>query len=104
MARFQPALALDKLVDGWVVGASVDGFLLAFYLVDGQPYCTSDLCTHEASLLSDGGYVEGEEVECPYHGARFNIRTGEVTGPPAIAPLRVFAVEVRDGRVYVAID
>jgi len=104
VGEFLPAVPLASLQEGWVVGADVDGLPLAFYLVGGQLYCTSDLCTHEGNLPSAGAYVDGAEVECPYHGARFNLTTGEVTCLPAIAPLRTFPVEVRDGQIYVALD
>ena len=104
MSEFLPALALEVLREGDVVHATIDELPLAFYLVDGQPYCTSDVCTHEYMFLSDGGYVENGEVECPYHGSRFDVKTGAATAPPAIAPLRSFPVQVRDGQVYVAVD
>ncbi len=50
--------------------------------LDGQFYAISDVCTHAGGSLSDGS-LEGEEVECPLHGSRFNARTGEVLGLPA---------------------
>ena len=103
MSEFVPALPLESLKEGDVVPARLNGHLLALYLVDGQPYCTDDVCTHEDNLLSDGGFVDGDEVECAWHGARYNLKTGEVTRLPASFPIRTYPVEVRDGMVYVAI-
>jgi nitrite reductase/ring-hydroxylating ferredoxin subunit len=102
VSEFQPAAPLDSLKPGEVTAAKVGRLQLALYLVDGQPYCTEDICTHEECFISDGGFVEGDEVECPCHGARFNVKTGEVTSPPADEPLRTFPVEIRDGQVYVS--
>lgn len=73
---------------------------LAIFNVSGEFLCTSDTCTHEASSLSDG-YIEGDTVECPFHFARFSLRTGAVLCAPAILPLKTFAVKVEDGKIYV---
>ena len=103
MSEFQPAAPLDSLKPGEVTMAKIGRQQLALYIVDGQPYCTEDICTHEECFISDGGFVEGDEVECPCHGARFNVKTGEVKAPPADEPLRSFPCEVRDGQVFVRI-
>ena len=99
--EFVPALRLEALREGKIVPAQVNGRYVALYLVDGQVYCTEDVCTHEFTSLSECGLVDGAEVECGEHGARFDIRTGDVTRPPASGPIGTFAVEVRDGQVYV---
>lgn len=103
MAQFVQAIPFTALKEGDVVPARLDAYYLAFYLLEGQPYCTDDLCTHEDNMLSDGGYVDGDEVECAYHGARFNLKTGRATRFPANSSIRSYPVEVRDGYVYVAV-
>jgi nitrite reductase/ring-hydroxylating ferredoxin subunit len=67
---------------------------------DGCFYAISDTCTHEDYSLSEGE-LWGLDVECPMHGSRFNLRTGAVTGLPAVIPARVFPVAVEDGEVFV---
>jgi nitrite reductase/ring-hydroxylating ferredoxin subunit len=74
---------------------------LALFLIEGQVYCVDDICSHEEARISNGGFIEGYEAECPVHGSRFDIRTGEVTMPPADEPLRTFPVQVREGTVLV---
>ena len=101
MSEFVPVAKAEQLKPEIIVSVFTGGRELALFLVDGQPYCTEDICTHEDCLLSDDGWVEGEEVECGCHGARFNIKTGAVTMPPAIDPLRTFPAEIRDGQVYI---
>ena len=103
MPDFIPALPLASLKEGLIVGAKLNGLYLAFYLIEGEPFCTDDLCTHEDNFLSDGGYVDGVEVECAYHGARYDVRTGQATQFPAPSSIRSYPVEVRNGFVYVGV-
>ena len=56
-------------------------------------YCTGNLCTHAEAYLSDG-YLEGFEIECPLHGARFDIRTGAALCAPASQDILVYPVRV----------
>jgi 3-phenylpropionate/trans-cinnamate dioxygenase ferredoxin component len=104
MTDLVPVARLDALREGEVFAAMVNGQFIALYLLDGTPYCTEDVCTHEYTSLSESGSVDGDEVECGEHGARFNIKTGQVTRAPAIGPIRTFAVEVRDNQVFVRVD
>lgn len=80
--------------------AMMDGEVLAVFEVEGGYYVTQDHCTHGPGSLSDG-YVDGCEVECPFHQGRFNICTGQPTSAPCTEPLRVWKAVVRDGRIYV---
>lgn len=69
---------------------------------EGQFYATADTCTHEQWSLGEDSDLEGNEVVCPLHLARFDIRTGQPLCLPATVPLRTFPVEVSDdGGVYV---
>ncbi|MBO3142901.1 non-heme iron oxygenase ferredoxin subunit [Dermatophilus congolensis] len=67
---------------------------------DGQVHAIDELCTHGAVSLAEGD-VEGCEVECWLHGARFDLRSGQPQCPPAFAPVGVYAVRVMDENVYV---
>jgi len=80
----------------------VDGRFLAVYNVQDTLYAIEDTCTHDGNPLSDGE-VEGTEVICARHGARFCLRTGAALTPPAYEPVATFAVETRDGRLRIAI-
>jgi len=66
----------------------------------GRYHAIEDLCSHEAEALS-WGVVEGEEVICPRHGARFSLVTGAALTPPAYEPVAVFPVRVEEGVVQV---
>jgi nitrite reductase/ring-hydroxylating ferredoxin subunit len=101
MTEFVHVASLDQCKEGTIFGVQVNGRYLALYLIKDQVYCTEDVCTHEFTALSDGGFIDGFEVECAEHGARFNIETGEVTRAPAYSPIECYPVEVRDGQVFV---
>ena len=68
--------------------------------VDGTVLAVHDVCTHAMESLS-AGWVEGDRIECPRHGAQFSLRTGDALTPPASRALPIFGVEIRDGRVLV---
>lgn len=68
--------------------------------IGGEYYCIADLCTHDGGPLEDGELFECQ-IECPRHGARFDIRTGKVTRLPATDPIPTYPVMVEDGVVYV---
>jgi naphthalene 1,2-dioxygenase ferredoxin component len=76
---------------GGIFGRTVQGVPLAVFEVEGAYYVTSNRCTHGLARLS-GGYLEGYLIECPVHQGRFDIRTGEVKGPPCTEPLPTFPV------------
>jgi 3-phenylpropionate/trans-cinnamate dioxygenase ferredoxin subunit len=67
---------------------------------DGNYYAIGDICTHEEYSLSDGE-LWGLEVECPAHGSRFNLATGQVTGLPAVFPAKTYEVELDGDDVYI---
>ncbi len=70
---------------------------------EGNIYALEDRCSHQDYPLSAGELEDGQ-VECFFHGARFDVCTGRATQLPAIAPVRTFEVEVRDGSVYIRLD
>jgi 3-phenylpropionate/trans-cinnamate dioxygenase ferredoxin subunit len=80
----------------------VDGRFVAVYDVGGDLYAIEDLCTHDGNPLADGP-VEGLEVICPRHGARFCLKTGAALCPPAYEAVATFAVERRDGRLRIGL-
>jgi 3-phenylpropionate/trans-cinnamate dioxygenase ferredoxin subunit len=71
--------------------------------VDGKIYAIANVCTHDDGPLGDG-YLMGDEIECPRHGARFNVRTGAVKTLPAIVPVPVFEVKVDGDDILVDVD
>lgn len=72
-----------------------DGRRVAVYNVGGQWYATDDICSHEYAHLSEG-WLDPDDctVECPLHGSRFDIRTGQALSLPAFTPVTVYEVRV----------
>jgi glycine betaine catabolism B len=71
----------------------VDGESICIVNVEGKYYAIGNICTHEGGPLADGT-LEGYEVECPWHGSKFDVRTGEVKEPPASEPESVYQIKV----------
>lgn len=78
----------------------VDGARIALCNVDGTLYAIDDVCTHDGGAL-DQGELDGVEIECPRHGARFDVRTGSVTALPAFLPIETYPVRVQGQDVQV---
>ncbi len=83
-------------------GFQVGSLELGLFQVDGKLYATSDVCSHEHEYLSDG-WLEGDCIECPRHGARFSLKTGEALSLPATEPIETFSVERQGEDVLVAV-
>jgi NAD(P)H-dependent nitrite reductase small subunit len=92
--------ALADLGEGAAFPARLGHRPIALYRLDGQVHAIDDVCTHALALLSQG-FIEDGAVECPLHGARFDIATGRCLAPPASVDLRVYRVRVENDEVYV---
>ena len=84
------------------LAVEVGELLISLYKINGRIYATSNICSHEEALLSEG-YVDHDEIVCPIHQARFHIPTGRVLCAPAIEDITVYPVRVDDNRVLVGI-
>ena len=76
---------------------------MVVFNVDGGFLAVEDMCSHDDALLSEG-MIDGEEVICPRHGARFCLRTGEALSPPAYEPVQTFPVRIEGDVVQVRDD
>jgi nitrite reductase/ring-hydroxylating ferredoxin subunit len=76
---------------------------VAVYNLDGAFYVTDNACTHGPGEMSEG-FVDGDVIECNFHQGRFDIRTGEVVGPPPMVPLRTYTTVVEHGTVWIEVD
>ncbi|MGE7471944.1 non-heme iron oxygenase ferredoxin subunit [Bosea sp. NPDC003192] len=72
----------------------------ALFQVDANYYALDNICPHAYALMTDG-FVEGDTVECPLHGAMFHIPTGKCLGPPADADLKTYPVKVEGVEILV---
>ncbi len=92
--------AAEEITEDEPASIMVDGETIGVFRVEEAFHAIEDICPHAFALLSQG-FVEGEEVECPLHEARFHIPSGKCLGPPADRDLKTFEVKVEDGAVFV---
>ena len=88
---------------GELKGVTADGSEIVLANFAGTIYAIADECSHEEFPLSDGE-LEGDEILCIYHGARFDCKTGKNLCIPATRPVKSFPVEVRAGQIYVDVS
>jgi len=102
MAEWLQVARTEDMPSGTIVRIDNDGEPIAVVSLDGEFYAVSDLCTHMEVELHEGELEADGELTCPAHGAKFDVRTGEVLGPPAFEDLATYSVRVDDGVVYVS--
>ena len=99
----QKALALSELVQDQAVRVELDGVPIAIVLDgQGEVHAIGDTCTHEEASLAEGD-VFGDCVECPLHGAEFDLKTGKARTLPAVVPVATYPVKVEGDDVLVGV-
>lgn len=92
--------AVAEVPEGEALKVETDGLTLAVFNVGGEFYVTDDHCTHGPGSLSEG-WLSGHEIECDFHQGCFDVRTGEVTSPPPMVPVKTYRVVVEGDRVRI---
>jgi nitrite reductase/ring-hydroxylating ferredoxin subunit len=90
---FTKVATVQEVPAGKAKQVVVGGKTLALVNVDGTYYAVDDTCPHRGGPLSEGD-VEGQELTCPWHGARFDVTTGSHLGPPAPRDVAAYKVQV----------
>lgn len=98
---FVEVASAEDLAEGGMIRVDVGGEQVLVAVVEGEPYAMGAVCTHEHAFLDEGA-VMGYEVACPLHFSCFDVRTGEVTSPPAEEKEPVYEVKIEDGKVLVS--
>ena len=95
----------DEVADGGALQIKGDDLTapIAIFHVGDEFFATDDTCTHSKFSLADG-YIEGDEVVCALHEARFCLRTGRVLTPPATIPLRTYPLRVEGSEIFIEVD
>jgi 3-phenylpropionate/trans-cinnamate dioxygenase ferredoxin subunit len=101
MSEYITVAKTSEIEEGKVTVVRVGDAPVGITLIDGEYFAFADVCTHD-----DGPVAEGEldeyQIECPRHGARFDIRTGRALSLPAVVPIPVYAVEVDGDSIKVS--
>ena len=102
MSDFQRVCRVSDLLEGGKMVVEVGDRLVALFHVGGEFWAIDDLCTHDGGPLAEGR-LEDHVIECPRHGARFDIRTGHVLCMPATQDTAAHDVKVEGDQVLVRI-
>jgi 3-phenylpropionate/trans-cinnamate dioxygenase ferredoxin subunit len=103
MSQWVDVAALGELAPGEHRVVEADGVEIAVFNLAGEYHAIENVCTHDGGTLS-GGWLDGEAIVCPRHGARFSVKTGAVLAPPAYEPVHTFPIRIHDGRIQVRDD
>ncbi len=102
MAEYETVAKLDDIPDGGMIQVVAHGEPIGLYRRGDNVYAVNDYCTHEETYLTEGEFEPDElEVECPLHGSRFNVATGEVRILPATRPVATYEVKIEGDLVLV---
>jgi NADPH-dependent 2,4-dienoyl-CoA reductase/sulfur reductase-like enzyme/nitrite reductase/ring-hydroxylating ferredoxin subunit len=93
-------IAIDAIADGGMIGGRVGDTAVLLARHGRECFAIGATCSHYGGPLAEG-LVVGDTVRCPWHHARFDLRTGEAIGAPAFAPMPCWRTEMRDGKVFV---
>jgi 3-phenylpropionate/trans-cinnamate dioxygenase ferredoxin subunit len=100
--EFVPIADEKDVPPGERLSIEIDQKPIVLFNIAGQYYAIADVCSHDDGPVGEGD-VNGFEVVCPRHGARFDIRTGEVLALPAIDDIPAYPVRVVDGEIQIGV-
>src|SRR5215216_774369 len=102
MADFMPVAKLSEIGDPGKLLVEVEERLVVLIRAAGHIYALDDICTHDGGPLSDGPLdPEHGTIECPRHGAKFDVKTGAAVTMPATKPTRSHEVKIEGDQIFV---
>ncbi len=101
-SQFIEVASVDQIENGKLKVFDVNGESIILINLNGEFYAYKNQCSHMELELTDAE-IEGEILTCPWHGAQFDIRTGEVVRLPASEPLEKYKIKVEDGKIFIKI-
>jgi 3-phenylpropionate/trans-cinnamate dioxygenase ferredoxin subunit len=99
---FVPVASVEELPTGGRIFVSVDDYNIVVFNVAGRYFAIGDLCSHDNGPVGEGE-LDDYEITCPRHGARFDVRTGEVKALPAVVDIPAYPVRVIEGQIEVGL-
>lgn len=95
--------SIDDLTQGAGTKFTVGGTDVAVFRIGDEVFAIADRCSHAEASLSEGELF-GTDVECPRHGAEFDVTTGRQLSLPATKPVRSYPTRVVEGEIYLTVD
>jgi len=102
MPGYVKVATTSEVTPGQAKMVEVEGKNIALFNVDGSFYAIDDTCTHRGGPLSEG-VLEGSQVTCPWHGAIYDVTTGDALGPPAPKGVARYNVRVEANNIEVEV-
>jgi 3-phenylpropionate/trans-cinnamate dioxygenase ferredoxin subunit len=100
--EYIPVGSIDELKDGERLFVEIDEKPIVILNIAGQYYAIADVCSHDEGPVGEGN-IEGYEIVCPRHGARFDIRTGRVLLLPAFVDIPVYPIRLAGDQIEIGI-
>jgi len=100
MTEFVKVATIGEIPPGQRKLIELDEVTVALFNIDGQFYCMEDVCTHDSGPVAEGD-LDGFEIECPRHGALFDVRNGRVLSMPAVVPIPTYEVQIEGEDIYI---
>jgi 3-phenylpropionate/trans-cinnamate dioxygenase ferredoxin subunit len=99
---FYEIASVDDLPPGERIIVQIDDLEILVFNIAGQFFAISNVCSHDGNPLDDGE-INGQEIICVRHGARFDLRTGEVASLPAVVGIPAFPTRTQDGKLEIGL-
>ena len=93
----------DQLPEGERMFIEVGANQIVIFNLAGRYFAIGDVCSHDNGPVGDGE-IEGDEIICPRHGGRFDIRTGKATSLPVVVDIPAYPVRVKDGKIEIGLE
>ncbi|MCH2304878.1 MAG: non-heme iron oxygenase ferredoxin subunit [SAR202 cluster bacterium] len=93
---------LSEIPNGSIKKFEINDEEITICNINNQIFAINDNCSHDEASLQEG-FIDGYEIECPMHGAKFDIRTGEVTCLPAVSPIKTYNIKINNGAIELEI-
>jgi nitrite reductase/ring-hydroxylating ferredoxin subunit len=101
--EFHRAVSIGEIEDGGVSEVTIGENIIAVFRIGDDYFATAGLCTHAYARLAQG-YVEGDVIECPYHGGTYDIRTGKALSAPCTRDLKLYPLRIEGDEILVGIE
>ncbi len=101
--EYFPVARIEDIPNGGRIYVEFGGMIIVVFNVGGNYYATGDVCSHDDGPIGDGE-LDGYQLVCPRHGARFDIRSGKALTLPAVEDIPYFPTRVVDGQVEIGIS
>ena len=100
---FYKIASVDEFPQGERLFVEIENQPIVIFSIGSEFVATGDICTHDGGSIGEGDQIN-DEIACPRHGARFNIKTGKALSFPAVVDIPVYPVRITDGFIEVGIQ